>query len=216
MTQSRTGEAKRDPRPRIFKALAHPLRMRLLAALSERESSPSELAVEFDEPLGNVSYHIKTLEELGCIELVRTTPARGALQHHYRAVVRPLITDDAWARVPSSARPSISAGILAEIWRDLAEAVGEGTFDKRQDRHLSWTNLVLDEQGWNDMTEMLAGVLDRAMEIQAESAGRLQGDHSDGVVTSKLVLAHYEPAPKSENASSAKKGRRKAASARSR
>jgi hypothetical protein len=117
--------------------------------------------------------------------------------------------------VPSSARPSISAGILAEIWRDLAEAVGEGTFDKREDRHLSWTNLVLDEQGWTDMTELLAGVLDRAMEIQSESAGRLQGDHGEGVVTSKLVLAHYEPAPKSGNAS-AKKGRRKTASARSR
>src|SRR5262245_46595907 len=214
MTNTSSRDAKRDPRPRIFKALAHPLRMRLLAALSERESSPSELAVEFDEPLGNVSYHIKTLEELGCIELVRTTPARGALQHHYRAVVRPLITDDAWARVPSSARPSISAGILGEIWRDLAEAVGEGTFDGREDRHLSWTSLVLDEQGWNDMTELLAGVLDRATEIQADSARRLQGDHGE-VVTSKLVMAHYEPAPKSGSAP-AKKGRRRTASARSR
>src|SRR5262245_2221295 len=213
MTHTSSRDAKRDPRPRIFKALAHPLRMRLLAALSERESSPSELAVEFDEPLGNVSYHIKTLEELGCIELVRTTPARGALQHHYRAVVRPLIADDAWARVPSSARPSISAGILSEIWSDLADAVGEGTFDKRQNRHLSWTNLVLDEQGWNDMTELLSGVLDRATEIQAESARRLQGDNSDGTVTSKLVMAHYEPAAKSTSAPS-KKGRRKAASAR--
>jgi DNA-binding transcriptional ArsR family regulator len=208
MTQSHSREARPDPRPRIFKALAHPLRMRLLAALSERESSPSELAVEFDEPLGNVSYHIKTLEELGCIELVRTTPARGALQHHYRAVVRPVISDDAWARVPSSARPSISAGIRSEIWRDLAQAVSDGAFDKRQDRHLSWTNLVLDEQGWNDMTELLAGVVERATEIQGESEHRLQADGSEGAVTTKLVLAHYEPAPKESGAPSKKGGRK--------
>jgi hypothetical protein len=187
--------------------------MRLLAALSERESSPSELAVEFDEPLGNVSYHIKTLEELGCIELVRTTPARGALQHHYRAVVRPLISDDAWASVPSSARPSISAAVLTEIWGDLAEAVEEGAFDRREDRHLSATTLTLDERGWSEVTQLLHGVVARATEIQAESERRLKADESEEPVTSKLVLANYEPAPKNTNSKPTDKGRRRQASA---
>ena len=71
--------------PHVVKALAHPLRVRALAILTEREASPSELADELDEPLGNVSYHVRLLHDLGLIELVGTTPRRGAIEHHYRA-----------------------------------------------------------------------------------------------------------------------------------
>lgn len=72
--------------PRVHKALAHPLRARLFAAFRRGEASPSELAGDFGEPLGNVAYHVRMLETLGCIELVRTTPRRGALEHYYRAI----------------------------------------------------------------------------------------------------------------------------------
>lgn len=71
--------------PSAVKALAHPLRVRALAILTEREASPSELAEELNEPLGNVSYHVRLLHDLGLIELVGTTPRRGAIEHHYRA-----------------------------------------------------------------------------------------------------------------------------------
>jgi DNA-binding transcriptional ArsR family regulator len=59
--------------------------VRALAILTEREASPSELAEELGEPLGNVSYHVRLLHELGLIDLVGTTPRRGAIEHHYRA-----------------------------------------------------------------------------------------------------------------------------------
>lgn len=74
---------------RLMKALGHPLRVRALEVLNERVASPSELARELGEPLGNVAYHVKILEENEAIELVRTAPVRGALEHFYRAKVRP-------------------------------------------------------------------------------------------------------------------------------
>jgi hypothetical protein len=46
-------------------------------------ASPSELPDALGEPLGNVSYHVRILRELDCIELVRTEPRRGALEHFY-------------------------------------------------------------------------------------------------------------------------------------
>ena len=64
-----------------------------MTLLNERVASPSELADELGEPLGNVSYHMRRLAELECIELVRTTPVRGALEHHYRATARPVFGD---------------------------------------------------------------------------------------------------------------------------
>jgi DNA-binding transcriptional ArsR family regulator len=73
--------------PRAAKALTHPLRARLLTELSE-ESSPKELAIQLGESLGKVSYHIRELERLGCIEQTRVRPVRGAVEHFYRATVR--------------------------------------------------------------------------------------------------------------------------------
>ena len=73
----------------IITALGHPLRARILGALDEGEASPKELAVRFSEKLGNVSYHVRILARLSLIELVRETPRRGAVEHHYRSVPRP-------------------------------------------------------------------------------------------------------------------------------
>jgi DNA-binding transcriptional ArsR family regulator len=80
--------------PRIIKAVTHPLRIRILAALDERTATPSELARELGAPLGNVSYHVRQLAGLGLIKLVKRTPRRGAVEHHYKAVGRPRIADD--------------------------------------------------------------------------------------------------------------------------
>ncbi|TMK71288.1 MAG: helix-turn-helix transcriptional regulator, partial [Actinobacteria bacterium] len=47
---------------RLIKALGHPVRIRALEVLNARVASPSELAKELGEPLGNVAYHVKVLE----------------------------------------------------------------------------------------------------------------------------------------------------------
>jgi DNA-binding transcriptional ArsR family regulator len=70
----------------MVKALTHPMRVQILALLEERTATPAELAVELGAPLGNVSYHVRQLSGLGLIKLVKRTPRRGAVEHHYRAV----------------------------------------------------------------------------------------------------------------------------------
>ncbi len=67
------------------KAVGHPLRARILEALAGEPRSPNELAVEFGEPLGNVSYHVSVLRDLEVVELVATAPRRGAVEHYYSA-----------------------------------------------------------------------------------------------------------------------------------
>jgi DNA-binding transcriptional ArsR family regulator len=180
---------------KVYKALSHPLRMKIMAILSEGEASPSDLAERLGEPLGNVAYHTKTLVDLDCIELTRTAPRRGALEHYYRATVRPFLTQEQWAQLPAASRRSISAGTLSEIWRDASAAVESKTFDSRPDRHLSWTNLALDEQGWEAVADLLKDTLERLLELQADAAARLQGADPGEITSSKVVLMHYEAAP---------------------
>ncbi|HVW45950.1 MAG TPA: winged helix-turn-helix domain-containing protein, partial [Solirubrobacterales bacterium] len=48
----------------LVRALAHPMRVRILEALQGRTASPTELAREFMESLGVVSYHANALIEV--------------------------------------------------------------------------------------------------------------------------------------------------------
>jgi hypothetical protein len=182
---------------RLAKALSHPLRAHVLTILNERVASPNQIAVELEEPLGNVSYHVKTLAEMGCIELVRTEPRRGAIEHFYRAVIRPFFSDRDWKRLPPSARQGISDATLQLIWEDTSDALTAGTFDARHDRHLSRSPLVLDKQGWKQVNELLQQTMSRVVEIESESATRLAGDSEPGFNT-KMVLMHFESSGSTE------------------
>ena len=180
---------------RLAKALAHPLRVQLLAALNEGVASPNELAKKLDEPLTNVSYHVRMLHDLGTIELVETEPRRGALEHYYRAVVRPFFADREWKRLPKNARGSISDAVLQLVWEDAAEAIKSGLFDEREDRHLSRTVLQVDREGWEELNELLVDVIDRAMQIQADSASRASKDDGETFSVNLVMMTH--PTPKS-------------------
>jgi DNA-binding transcriptional ArsR family regulator len=178
--------------PLLVKAIGHPLRLQLLTLLNERVASPSELADELGEPLGNVSYHMRRLAELECIELVKTTPVRGALEHHYRATARPVFSDADWARLPSSIRKSLADAVLAEVVVDIAGAADEGGFN-RDEMHVTRMPIALDQQGWEDLNELLQGVVYRALEIQTQSAERLQQSHAQDSEAAELVLMLFEP-----------------------
>jgi DNA-binding transcriptional ArsR family regulator len=177
--------------PRIAKALSHPMRARILGILNERVASPNEIAEQIDERLPNVSYHVRALLDLGCIELVRTAQRRGAIEHYYRAIVRPFFSDRDWKRLPRSGRQAISDVALQIIWEDVSGAIKAGTFEARADRHLSHNALALDERGWKDMTKLLAGVLAEVEKIGADSASRLKESGEAGIPT-RTVLMSFE------------------------
>jgi DNA-binding transcriptional ArsR family regulator len=178
----------------LAKALAHPLRVRILTSLQKGISSPNQLSQELGEPLGNVSYHVKTLLEYDCVELVKTEPRRGAVEHFYRATERAFFSDADWAKIPASARKGISGVALENIGKDVTRAMISGTIDSRADRHVTESSLLLDEKGWSELNGVLRDALGRAMEIQEEAATRLADDKASPIAT-KLAILHYESAP---------------------
>ena len=180
---------------RLVKALGHPLRVQILKILNQRVASPNELSKETGEPLGNVSYHVRLLADLECVELVKTEPRRGAVEHYYRATVRPWFDKDAWQNVPASLRGSVSNEVLSAIVEDAAAAMDAGTFDARADRHVSRTPLVLDEQAWKELADSLDELLERAIQIGADSASRaIEAGTQDELVHCQLALMHYPTA----------------------
>ena len=177
--------------PRIAKALSHPMRARILVILNERVASPNEIAEMIDERLPNVSYHVRALLDLGCIELVDTAQRRGAIEHYYRAVVRPFFSDRDWKRIPKSGRQAISDKLLQVIWDDVSEAIEAGTLEARSDRHLSHTPMLLDEQGWSEVAGLMARTIGELEKIDSQSTRRLKKSSEAGVPT-KVVLMQFE------------------------
>src|SRR3954453_11745439 len=109
---------------RIAKALAHPLRARILQRLGERVASPGDLAVGLRAPLGVGSYHVRMLRDYDCVELVRTEPRRGALQHFYRATARPTLDEDQWRTLPAGLRKELPGEKNQEALAPLAGSAG--------------------------------------------------------------------------------------------
>ena len=185
--------------PRIAKALSHPMRARILTILNERVASPNEIADDIDERLPNVSYHVRALLDLGCIELVDTAQRRGAIEHYYRAVVRPFFSESDWKRIPRSGRQAISDSILEMIWEDVSDSIKAGTFEGRTDRHLTHSRMLLDEEGWSELKKYLSGVLTEVEKIESRSKARLKKSADGAAVPTTFALMHFESPPREQS-----------------
>jgi len=177
---------------RLAKALSNRLRVQILQRLTEHgAASPRALADALAEPLGNVSYHVRVLRELDCLELVRTEPRRGALEHFYRATVSPWLSDEQWARLPATFRHKTVARTLTEIAEATAEASERGGFD-RPEAHVSRVVLAIDEAGRAEIAALLAETREAALRINAASAARQaeQGAAAPPPVATELALIH--------------------------
>jgi len=178
---------------RLAKALSHPLRQRILQRLNEGGvRSPNELSRELGDPLGNVSYHVRILRELDCVELVRTEQRRGALEHYYRATAEPWLDDDQWARLPAAFRRKTLGRTLSEILEGASAASRETGFD-HPEVTVSRLELELDEQGWTDVVALLSQAYDAALRIQSESRARQDEQGAEGTdpVRTELGLLHF-------------------------
>lgn len=109
----------------LAKAMSHPLRAKMLHVLRTRTASPSELADELGEDLGRTSYHVRYLfADLGLLELVRTEPVRGAMEHFYRARPLPVAAEmgvQSWIGVVDEDALQAVQGVISQALAQLEE-----------------------------------------------------------------------------------------------
>jgi DNA-binding transcriptional ArsR family regulator len=175
----------------------------MLSILLEREASPKELAAEFEIPLANVAYHIQVLRKLKLIRLVRKTPRRGAVEHHYRADQAAHIDNAAWGQTPSLVKESMIAAALQEVGREVSDAAATGGFE-HEDVHLSLQKLVLDQQAWDELAKLLESALNRGYELEKEAAKRLKKAGHEGERKTGVAMLLFETLPAIPGADAAK------------
>jgi hypothetical protein len=75
--------------------------------------SPREIATSFDQPLSNISYHVRVLADCAAISLVGTKPVRGSMQHFYRTAI-----EAPWARAVLGLDPASGPAAAGETSTD--------------------------------------------------------------------------------------------------
>lgn len=153
--------------------VSHPVRCRLLTIFADRIASPTEIAQELDMPVGDVSYHVRTLKDANVIELVDERPVRGSTEHFYRARGRALVDLEGYESMSIEDRVSFARTIFQIAAADASVSLETRKFGERIDHHITRVPFAVDEAGWKQLSELFLETLDRIFEIQTESGARL-------------------------------------------
>ena len=172
--------------------VAHPLRGRCLTILSDRTASPNELAKELGEDVGNVSYHVKQLLKMEVIELVRERPVRGAVEHFYRAITRPVLSNEAYLDLTVEERLRFARLILQFSVADAATAIESASLGQRPDHHVTRLPVQVDEEGWRELSELHTEMFQRTIEIEAASAKRMSGEPEAVGIVARVISMFFE------------------------
>lgn len=200
------GPNKAGPKDTVCAPLRHPLRARILEVANVREISPIRFVDEGLAPEGfefhshgnavsHVAYHFRELEKAGCIEIVDRRQRRGATEHIYRGRQALIFTDEEFETMPLAQRAMLSRLSMQGLIARADSAVRAGTFDARTDRHLSWTALVLDEQGWARMTAEMEALYFRLQQIQEDARERIAGSDCEVISATCGMLGFPSPPP---------------------
>jgi hypothetical protein len=179
----------------LAKALAHPLRVRILVELNQRVMSVTGFVRMFPEHSHSKVYgHFRVLEECGCIELIETKTGgkrRGGVEHFYRATQRTLFDQSSWPSLPQSTKHQMTGAAFTTYGERVADAINSGTIDTRPDRHFTWMPGHLDQQAWDEIIADLEEVFGRLPKRMANAAARLAESGEESIPVT-VALACFE------------------------
>ena len=137
---------------------------------------------------------MRALEQVGLIELVRETPVRGAVEHHYRATERP--DRDGGGRGPQAppvARQAMVGSSLDVIAAYARAVSGGGRLRSRRRAAPSCATCGWTLVGAAQLSKACDRLLGQAAKIEAAAAARIAKDpHGEDVVEAGLGLLLFE------------------------
>jgi DNA-binding transcriptional ArsR family regulator len=185
------GTAERGVEESVSFALAHRIRIEILAALHEGPASSKDLAVTLRQPRSTVDHHIRELLKNGSIDIARTKKVGNIVQHLYCMVKLPFYSDEDVAAMTRGERQALAGLILQAAMAEALASLWAGKLHSDPHVMLAWNRINLDKQGRDDLADEQAISWGRVQEIEAESANR-QAETGDQGVTYVVTSLGYE------------------------
>jgi DNA-binding HxlR family transcriptional regulator len=184
---------------RLAVVFADELRLKIVTELYMREMSASGFHAEFGGgSVARVDRHFKRLAEHGWLRFVRSESGgrrRGGKEHFYRATELAVFDNETWSMVPYSIRVAFSWRTFGQLAERVHEALQAGTFDARADSHLSWTPLLLDPLGWDEVIAAVDELFESLFEEQADAKLRIFKSGEKPILAT-AAMALFESPPR--------------------
>lgn len=175
----------------LVRALVNPTRIRILDAIAEGAASPSQLAEIVDERVSVVGYHITVLRSTGCIQQSRSEQSGPAAERCYELTPEATPTRQmAPGRLMRSGFGHPPAAVVRSIVERGMPNPGTDIFGDGKDQ-ISCASLVVDAQGWREISAVIAKAVDRISIAHEKSAQRL-GDSGEEGISATIALASFE------------------------
>lgn len=171
-------DERRPATPAEAKALAHPVRQRIIRLCGLEELTNQELAVRLERDPSTVLYHVRKLVETGFLAPAEVrTGASGALEKPYRATGR------SWRIDSDPQRTGVgSLAMLDAVREEVATDPSTITMASRFVLHLPPAEL---ETWLEELQGRIDALVDRSQELRA--AGELHPTHAATVVVHRVA-----------------------------
>lgn len=167
-------------------------RAQILILLNERVASRPEICKELGVSFNKVRHEMEVLKKTKppLIELVYEKPVRGTVEKFYKATTLAYVDPSEWPGVPDAVKSGMRGSLLDILVDDVVASVKDGTFDSLKGAHMSWTPMILDEQGWKDLVAILFRALGEVIEVKEDSAERLLAEDAKGTSCTVSILGY--------------------------
>lgn len=153
----------------LAKAVLNPTRIRILDALANGAAEPQQLARTLDDDSRTISYHVAVLSATGCVQPV----------------------DAERPREESSYELTQQASAFRRLTRRLPVPDMQRGSSANQ---LSYGSIVVDRQGWEEVSAALAEAVERVSTAHRESAERLDDTPGESI-SATVAVAGFELPP---------------------
>lgn len=189
-------KARKEIDKAVVKGLANTVRNQILAILNERRGSATELSKELGLDFGEVNYEMEVLRKAKLIKKVGHRRRGGGTEIFYVATARSYLDPSEWPEVADPIKAGLRASLFQNLWIDAVTAITEETFDSLEDAHMSWSPMIVDEQGWKELTAILLGAMEEALEVHQNCAERLIATDAEGISCTVSILGYPSAAEK--------------------
>lgn len=196
-TARRTGQRKKSIEEVVAYAVGHRIRVHILIVLNEGTFTPGQIAHIIDEPLNNVSNHIRELLDAGSIELARTEKVRNTNQHYYRAVEIPFYSDEEMAAMTPEQRQVTYGLVIQSMMAEVMAGLWAGKLPSDPRVWLAWNWFNVDKEGRQAIADEQEQSWKRIEEIEVEATNRRArtGEDASSIIVAQAGFKRARTGP---------------------
>ena len=160
-----------------IKVLSHPLRMKILEALSRKPMTTMQVAEKLGEKPTGLYHHVDLLEEAGFIKLIGARKKRGTVEKYYKTVARRFSIDRKLLELSSSAKEAIGGlqemvlGFLNDTASEIQKSITDKLINKedKKSKALIWrTHIRGSKQQIKKLKKEFEKLIEKCDEMDSE------------------------------------------------